>query len=82
MQIAEKYRKQLEEYNEGSPNLPVHAPNGLKEEKDAIEQSVQVPHLPGTPKNEVEAVKEDNSVNESEKRRESTSPRAEETSGK
>ena len=60
----------------------MHAQNGLKEEKDAMEQSVQVPHLPGTPKNEVEAVEEVNSVNESEKGRESTSPRAEETSGK
>ena len=82
MQIAEKYRKQLEEYNEGSPNLPVHAQNGVKQEKDAAEQSVQVPHLPKTPKDEVEAVDEANTVNESEKGGESTSPRAEETSGK
>ena len=83
MQIAEKYRKQLQEYNEGSLNLPAHVQNGLNEEKKAIEKTrARMPHLSETPKDEVEAVEHANSVNESEKGRESASPRPEETSGK
>ena len=79
MQIAEKYRKELREYNEGTLKLPdKESKKGLKEEGERTEKSSEVPHLAISPKDGVEVVEEANSVGELEKGLERPSARSEE----
>lgn len=75
MQIAEKYRKELWKYNEGTLNLPAYSQNGSNEDEKNPALGVEVPHLTTTSQDEVEVVKEANSVDELKKGAEGTIPR-------
>ena len=81
MQIAEKYRKELREYNERTLKLPVRAQTGPSRETQNTKKEVQVPLLSTvTSMDEVEvATQETNSVTQSGL--EVTSPRSQDTFG-
>lgn len=82
MQIAEKYRKELREYNERTLKLPVCAQTGQSRETQNTKKAVQVPLLSTvTSMDEVEVVKETNSTSVTESGLEVTSPRSQETFG-
>lgn len=70
MQIAEKYRKELRELNEGPLHLPTHAQGDSKEENQTA--GPDTPQLKETWKDEVEVVKDANGVNYLEKDEQST----------
>lgn len=72
MQIAEKYRKELRELNEGKLHLPTHAQGDSKEDVDSSTAEPQTPQLKKTWKDEVEVAKEANGMNELEKEEQST----------
>lgn len=70
MQIAEKYRKELRELNEGPLHLPTHAQGDSKEDNPTA--GLDTPQLTETWKDEVEVVKDANGVNDLEKDEQST----------
>lgn len=70
MQIAEKYRKELRELNEGPLHLPTHAQGDSKEENQTA--GPDTPQLKETWKDEVEVVKDANGVNYLEKDEQNT----------
>ena len=72
MQIAEKYRKELRELNEGTLYLPTHAQSDSKEDVDIRTAEPETPRLNKTWKDEVEVVKDANGVNNLEKDEQST----------
>ena len=81
MKIAEKYRKELREFNEGTRHLPAHAQNGSKEEKPIPEPETL--QLKKTWKDEVDVVREANDMdNELEKGVERSPSFTETSSGK
>ena len=70
MQIAEKYRKELQELNQGPLHLPTHAQDDSKEENPTA--GPDTPQLKETWKHEDEVVKDANGVNDLEKEEQST----------
>ena len=60
MQIAEKYRKELRELNEGPLHLPTYAQGDSKEDMENPTAGPDTPKLKETWKDEVEVVKDAN----------------------
>lgn len=80
MQIDEKYRKELREYNERTLKFPVRA--GQSRETQNTKKEVQVPLLSTVASmDEVEVVNETNGTSVTESGLEVTSPRSQETFG-
>ena len=72
MQIAEKYRKELRELNEGPLHLPTHAQGDSKEDVENPAAGPDTPKLKETWKDEVEVVKDANGLSDLEKDEQST----------
>lgn len=66
MQIAEKYRKELRDYNDGTLNLPSDKENRLPAEKGRLEQEAQAPDQK-VPSSKGEAVEESTTLIGAEK---------------
>ena len=66
MQIAEKYRKELRELNEGTLHLPAHAQSESKQEAERPTPESEMLQLKKTWKDEVDVVRGANNMDESE----------------
>ena len=66
MQIAEKYRKELREFNEGTLRLPAHAQSECKEEAERPTPEPETVQLKKIWTDEVDVVKGANKMNELE----------------
>ena len=81
MQIAEKYRKELRDYNDGTLNLPSDKENRLPAEKGRLEQEAQAPDQK-VPSSKGEAVEESTTLIGAEKEGlERTNSKSAETNG-
>ena len=66
VQVAEKYRKEFQEYNDKTPHLPTQTQNGSKKEEFVEDQDIKVPDITTPLANEIELVGEvNNNANES-----------------
>lgn len=66
VQIAEKYRKEFQEYNDKTLHLPTQTQNGSKKEEFVEDQDIKVPDITTPLANEIELVGEiNNNANES-----------------
>ena len=72
MQIAEKYRKELRELNDGPLHLPTHAQGDFKEDVENPAAGPDTPQLKETLRDEVEVVKDANGLNDLGKDEQST----------
>ena len=84
MQIAERYRKELRDYNKGAVNLPTHAQKGSKERAKIPREDLKAPEITTNSTNEAEIVSDANNnkryVGEIEKGIKSKIPSIEERS--
>ena len=60
VQVAEKYRKEFQEYNDKTPHLPTQTQNGSKKEEFVEDQDIKVPDITTPLANEIELVGEVN----------------------
>ena len=66
VQVAEKYRKEFQEYNDKTLHLPTQTQNGSKKEEFVEDQDIKVPDITTPLANEIELVGEvNNNANES-----------------
>lgn len=66
MQVAEKYRREFQEYKDTTLHLPTQTQNGLEKEEFVEDQDTMVPDITTPLVNEVELVGEiNNNANES-----------------
>ena len=66
VQVAEKYRREFQEYNEKTLHLPTQTQNGSKKKEFVEDQDIKVPDITTSLANEVELVGEiNNNANES-----------------
>ena len=66
MQIAEKYRKELRDLNEGAGHLPAHAQRESKREVEGHAPEPETLHLKNIIKDEVDLMRETNDTDELE----------------
>ena len=66
VQVAEKYRREFQEYNDKTLHLPTQTQNGSKKKEFVEDQDIKVPDITTSLANEVELVGEiNNNANES-----------------